>query len=253
MHIALSIIGGLLWGSFLNVCIVRLPHNHSVVGGRSRCPHCNTMIPWYHNIPLISFCVLRAKCHHCVKPISIQYPLVEAGTALTSLLLYQKLGYTPSFACYALFASGLIVLSVIDLYYQIIPDEISLGGIALGFALSFTGWTVVWWNALLGILLGGGSLLAIAFLYEKLAHKEGLGGGDIKLLGMIGAWLGIQSLLPVVVLSSLFGSIVGLIYMFLQRKNLKTAIPFGPFLSIAALLFLLLREPMVQFLLGGVE
>jgi len=239
---------GLIWGSFFNVCIVRLPKDESIVFLRSKCPHCSSLIPWYLNIPLFSYLWLHGRCAYCKARISIQYPLVELGTALLYLALYWQLGLGVRFFVYAIFASLLLVISVIDLYHQIIPDELSLSGLVLGFVASLFLEDVGWKSSLLGIVVGGGSFFAIAYLYEKLTQREGLGGGDVKLLAMIGAWLGLRSIFPVVILSSAIGSIVGLTVMAIQRKDFKTAIPFGPFLAIGALIYFFWAEPIYSFL-----
>lgn len=239
---------GLLFGSFFNVVILRLPEEISLVKERSRCNSCKKPIYWYHNIPVLSYLVLRGRCSNCKTKISIQYPLVELFTAVMFLLLYLKFGITLRWLVYTIFVSALIVVSVIDLHLQIIPDEISLPGIPIGFILCFVTGDVVWWESLLGILLGGGTFLLIAILYEKLAKREGLGGGDVKLLGMIGAWQGYQSLLPVIVVSSALGSVVGLLVMWFQRKDFKAAIPFGPFLAIGSVLYLFFSAELKEFL-----
>lgn len=229
---------GLLWGSFFNVCIVRIPEAKSLLG-RSKCPRCGRAIRWYHNIPILSFLWLKGQCASCRKRISIQYPLVELSTALLFLWLFYQYGLTLRFMFYTVFTSVLLIISVIDLYHQIIPDELSLGGIVVGFLVSLILKDVSWWESLLGMGLGGGSFFAVSYLYEKLAKREGLGGGDVKLLAMIGAWLGYQSILVVVVASSFLGSVVGGGLMLMKKGNLKTAIPFGPFLAIGALIYLL--------------
>lgn len=229
---------GLIWGSFFNVCIVRLPADESIAIDRSRCPKCRSLIPWYLNIPVLSYLWLRGKCRGCRASISIQYPLVEIGTALLFVWLYSRFGLTFRFLAYTVFASLLVIISVIDLYHQIIPDELSLPGLCLGFVASLFIHDISWWHSLLGILAGGGVFWMIAAGYEKFSGREGLGGGDIKLLGMIGAWLGVQSILLVIVISSALGSIIGLSLMAIQRKNFKSAIPFGPFLAGAALIYL---------------
>lgn len=168
----------------------------------------------------------------------MQYPLVELITGLMFLGLYLKFGFSKELLFSLIFCSSLFVTSVIDLKHQIIPDEISLPGIILGFLFSFWMNQITWWESLLGILLGGGCFLLIAWGYEKIAKREGLGGGDIKLLAMIGAWLGVKSLLSVIIISSLLGSVVGIGIMILFKKDFKSAIPFGPFLALGALAYL---------------
>ena len=240
----LALVGGagLIWGSFLNVCIARMPTGISVVTGRSHCPHCKEIIPWHLNVPVLSFLFLRGHCSACKKRISLQYPLVELSTAALFTLLLLKFELGPQWLAYAVFVSGLIVLTGIDLEHRIIPDELSLGGIPVGFLAALWTGDIPWWASALGVLLGGGFFYAVAWVYEKATGREGLGGGDIKLLGAIGAWLGYSAVLPVIILSSTFGSVTGLLYMILAKKDLKLAIPFGPFLAIAAFLYLMLRE-----------
>lgn len=234
----LIFIFGLLWGSFFNVCIVRLPKNESVIWGRSACPQCKSLIPWFCNIPLFSYLLLKGKCRDCKTPISAEYPIVELLSGLMFLGLFLYFDWSKELIANWVFCSALLVISVIDLHHQIIPDEISLPGILVGFLFALWVGKISWVESLLGILLGGGSFLLIAWGYEKISKREGLGGGDIKLLGMIGAWLGVKSLLIVIVLSSLLGSIVGIGAMVFQKKDFKTAIPFGPFLALGALAYL---------------
>lgn len=178
-----TFIFGSVVGSFLNVCICRMPKDESVVSPPSHCPNCNYCIRWYDNIPLFSYLLLRGKCRGCGTHISLQYPLVELINGLMTLVLFLKFGPTFSFLALFLFCSALVVITFIDLEYQIIPDEISLSGIVIGFVFSFFLPWLTWLNSLLGILLGGGSLLLVAYLYQWLTGKEGMGGGDIKQIG----------------------------------------------------------------------
>ena len=244
---------GLLWGSFFNVCIIRLPEERSVVLGRSLCPKCQALIPWFCNIPLLSYAMLLGRCQNCKSSISIQYPLVELVTGLMFLGLYSHYGLTKECLFAVLLCSSLLVVSVIDLKHQIIPDEISLPGIIIGFLLSFWMGKISWTDSLLGILVGGGIFLLIAWGYEKLAKREGLGGGDIKLLAMIGSWLGVQSLIPVIIISSLTGSIIGVSLMLCFKKDLKAAIPFGPFLALGALAYLFWGNEINSFLFPSIQ
>ncbi len=228
---------GLIWGSFFNVLILRVPDDKSLMP-RSRCPKCMAPIPWYLNVPVFSYAALRGKCRECKAHISIQYPLVEIATAVLFFWLYLHFGLGIRFLSYSILLSLLLVISVIDLYHQIIPDEMSLPGIVIGFVFALLTQDITWSESLLGILLGGGIFLAVAIGYEKMTGREGLGGGDVKLLAMIGAWLGYKSLLPVVIISSALGSIVGLSIMAIQKKDFKSAIPFGPFLALGAVAYL---------------
>ena len=234
---------GAMVGSFLNVAIVRLPkEGGSVVFPASHCPACKKPIAWYDNIPLLSFLLLRGRCRQCQAPISWRYPLVEAAMALMSLALYQHFGLSLLFPIYFLFCAALIAVICIDFQHQIIPDVISLPGIVVGFGLSFVNPFVTWQDAGLGILFGGGSFYLVALVYYLLTKREGMGGGDIKLLAMIGAFLGWQSLPFVVFGSSVLGTVAGVWAMIEQRKGGKTVIPYGPFLAMAALLYLFFRQ-----------
>ncbi len=238
-----SFIFGALVGSFLNVVIFRLPdETQSVVFPASHCPKCGTNLHWYENIPVLSYLVLRGKCRTCNIPISLQYPIVELCMALLSLALYNRFGFSLILPFYFLFLAALLVIIFIDIHLQIIPDKISLPGILIGFASSFFNPLVSWQESGLGILLGGGILYAVAKGYSLLTGREGMGGGDIKLLAMIGAFLGYQCLLYVIFFSSLTGSVVGIAAMFQQKKGGQTRIPFGPFLSLAAMSWLFFQE-----------
>lgn len=248
-----SIVLGLIWGSFFNVCILRLPEEKSVVWERSHCRKCNKPLLWYHNIPVFSFLLLRGKCGFCKNSISIQYPLIELISGFLFYFLWTQYGWSWHWLFYTLFVSSLLVVTVIDLHHMIIPDEISLPGILIGLIACFFTGDISWWESLLGAALGGGIFLGIAFLYERFAKQEGLGGGDIKLLAMIGAWLGYRSILAVVVISSAAGSVIGLLVMAAKKKNAKTAIPFGPFLALGALIYLFWGPSIQHFLLPDLE
>lgn len=243
----ISVIFGAVVGSFLNVVILRLPEeNQSIVFPGSHCPNCDHELAWYENIPVVSYLALRGKCRSCKDSISIQYPLVESCMALLSLALFAKFGPSLAFLIYFLFSAALLSIIFIDIRLQIIPDLISLPGIAVGFAFSFINPYVTWQNSGLGILIGGGILYGIALFYYLLTKRDGMGGGDIKLLGMIGAFLGLPSLLFVIFFSSLTGSIIGIAAMIKQGKGGQTRIPFGPFLAIAALVYLFFQERIQQ-------
>jgi len=234
---------GAVVGSFLNVVILRLPaEGESIVFPASRCPKCQQTISWYDNIPIISFIVLNKRCRHCGEPISWQYPLIELIMALLALALVFKFSLTIALPIYFVFTASLLAVIVIDFYHKIIPDSISLPGIVIGFACSFINPVVTWQQSGLGLLIGGGVLYALAAGYYLFTKREGMGGGDIKLLAMIGAFLGWQSLPFVVFGSSILGAVVGIGAMVKQGKGGKTMIPYGPFLSSAALLYMFFRE-----------
>lgn len=229
---------GAIVGSFLNVAILRLPEkDQSVVFPASHCPQCKTPLKWYDNIPIFSFLFLKGSCRYCNTKISWQYPAIETCMALISVALRLKFPWL-LFSIYFVFAASLLVIIVIDYRHQIIPDVISIPGIFLGFFFSLVNPYLQWSDSGLGILFGGGSFYLLALVYYLLTKRMGMGGGDIKLLAMIGAFLGWQSLPFVIFSSSLFGTIVGVGAMIKQKKGGKTVIPYGPFLAISALLYL---------------
>jgi len=246
----ISIIIGAMVGSFLNVCICRLPKGESIITPRSHCPQCQTLIRFYDNIPLLSYLLLHGKCRSCRAPISIQYPTVEGVTALGSLVLFLKFGISWEYLLYFLFLSALIVITVIDLYHQIIPDVISLPGVGIGLLASLVLPHLTFLNSLTGALLGGGSLFLVATLYQWFFKREGMGGGDVKLLAMVGAFLGWKAVILTILFSSFIGSITGIIFIAVKGKNLKYAIPFGPFLSLGAVLSLFMGEEIVRWYLS---
>ena len=249
MAYIVSIIFGALVGSFLNVCILRLPKEESIVWPGSHCPHCKHPIKFYDNIPLVSYILLKGRCRHCHSPISFQYPLVEGITALGSLLLFMKFGPSLSYLFYFLFVAALIVITVIDLYHQIIPDVISLPGIGVGLVASLMIPQITLSNSITGILFGSGSLFLVSAYYEWLRKKEGMGLGDAKLLAMIGAFLGWKAVILTIFFSSLIGSITGIIMMLLKGKDFKYAIPFGPFLSVGAVVALFYQNEIITWYL----
>ena len=249
MLIFLFLFGSVI-GSFLNVCIVRIPGKLSIVLPASHCPACKTPIAWHDNIPLCSYILLGGRCRYCKAPISLRYFIVELLTPCVLVALYLWFGLSPALPVAFAFSAALIVVTFIDLQHQIIPDVITLPGIVLCFACSF----IVPWTrpaqSLIGILVGGGVLYLFAAGYELLAKKEGMGGGDIKLLAMIGAFLGWKGALVALILGALGGSIIGILVMLLRGKNLKYAIPFGPFLSFGAFCALLSGEQLINLYLA---
>ena len=245
---AFAALFGAVVGSFLNVVILRLPNEgESIAFPASHCPVCKTPLHWYENIPLLSYLFLMGKCGHCKTGISIQYPMVELTMAGLSTALMYKYGISLEFGCLFLFCAALLIIIVIDIHHQIIPDIISLPGIVAGLLFSLFSTTLTWQSSLIGIAVGGGILYAIALAYFLIRKVDGMGGGDIKLLAMIGAWLGWQSLPFVIFASSLSGTVIGLIAMGYQKKGGHTRIPFGPFLSISALIFVFYSEKILYF------
>jgi len=240
-------------GSFLNVCIYRLPQELSIVSPRSFCPACQTPIRAYDNIPIISFLLLGGKCRKCQAPISWRYPLIEALTGCIALALYVKFGFSPLFFFLFVFSAALVVITFIDFDHQIIPDIISLPGIGVGFLLSVSGYSISIKESVIGILVGGGSLYVVAFLYHALTKREGMGGGDVKLLAMIGAWLGWKAVLFTLFFASLTGSVIGGAIMMAKKEDSKLAIPFGPFLAFSALAYIFIGPRLIDWYLhwGG--
>jgi len=249
MWYIISILFGAMIGSFLNVCIMRLPKGESIVFPGSHCPYCQKPIQFYDNIPLVSYLVLKAKCRYCKTPISIQYPLVEGMTALSSFLIFAKFGPSLNFLFYFVFISALIVIAVIDLYHQIIPDVVSLPGIGVGIIGGLILPNITFLNSLIGLLVGGGSLFLVATLYQWLFKREGMGGGDVKLLAMIGAFLGWKAVIMTILMGSFIGSLSGIILMMFKGKDFKYAIPFGPFLSLGAVTSPFFGEQLINWYL----
>jgi leader peptidase (prepilin peptidase)/N-methyltransferase len=241
-----SVLFGLVVGSFLNVCIYRLPLKKSIVSPPSSCPACGERIRFYDNIPVISYVFLLGRCRHCRHPISPQYPVVEAATGLLSLALFLKMGASLEYVFFMLFGASLIAITFIDLQHKIIPDVLSLPGIVVGFAVSlFSLSSLSWIDSLIGMVAGGGFLLLVSIAFEKLTGREGMGMGDVKMLAMIGAWMGWRSLLFIVLVSSLSGSLIGGALLALSRQGARTRIPFGPFLALGSLIYLFFGQELL--------
>ncbi|MCQ2410243.1 MAG: prepilin peptidase [Elusimicrobiaceae bacterium] len=233
---------GLVFGSFLNVCIYRIPRDKSLVWPPSGCPHCNARIRWYDNIPVLSYLWLLGKCRKCKKPISMQYPLIELLTGALTVLFVWRFGV--SLWTFVVLAAvySLVILSVIDLELMIIPDRFSLGLIVWGllFAWANPNFSGLWWQKELASLLGAGvglfGVLAIALIGTWIFKKEAMGGGDVKLMGGVGALVGWQGVITAVVMASFLGLIYALFLIIFKGKKGGDAIPFGPFLSMGALI-----------------
>ncbi|MEE2751209.1 MAG: prepilin peptidase, partial [Myxococcota bacterium] len=244
----LTLVSGLCAGSFANVCIARMPEDRSVVRPRSQCPSCGHMVRAQDNVPLLSWAVLRGRCRDCEWAIPIRYPAVEALVGVLSLLLFRHLVPAAEFitgaslttwALYLVFLTMLVATTFIDLRHYIIPDEFSIWAIPAGVAattlLNYLGQPGIpdWKSSLLGALLGGGILAAVMGGYWLIRREEGMGFGDVKLLAMLGAWLGALPAVPVIILlSSIAGSIIGILMMFSGDRGLRSQIPFGPFLAL---------------------
>jgi leader peptidase (prepilin peptidase) / N-methyltransferase len=240
---------GLCIGSFLNVCAYRLPLGESVVHPRSRCTSCGRMLSWFDNLPVVSWVALRGRCRTCGKPVSWMYPAVEIVTALVFAITYLTYGLTLLSVVRVIFACALIVLFVTDLQHKILPNVITLPGIVIGFACSVflpPGWV----SSVIGILVGGGVLFAIAEAYYRVRGQEGLGMGDVKLLAMIGAFLGWKLVLLTLVFASFTGSLTGGMLIASGKGSMKYALPFGTFLAVGALLAATWGDPIADWYFG---
>ena len=244
---------GLLWGSFANVCIVRLPKDKGVISGRSSCPKCKKKISWYDNIPLISYIFLGGKCRKCKKKISIQYFIVELLTALFFLIEYFYYGLTFTTVLLFILTLGLIIIFFIDLKHFIIPDVITFPLIIIGFLKSFdpnlNEIFPNYINSLIGGCFGYGIIWGIIFFYKKLKNKEGMGLGDAKLLAVVGFWFGLESVPFVILLSSVIALLVVLPDLIRKTKKMSTQIPFGPYIIIGNLIYLLFEDKLKFFVI----
>jgi len=254
----LGFVFGMLIGSFLNVCIHRLPASQSIVHPRSCCPHCGHLIRAYDNIPVVSYLLLRGRCRDCGAKISARYPLVELLSGAFATMMVIKYGVWPEGVAYFGFIAALLVIIFIDIDHQIIPDEISIPGIHVGFILSFFLPSMSPPESLLGYLFGGGLLYTIAVVYQKIRNEEGMGGGDIKLLAMIGAFIGWKGVFFTIFVASLAGTLAAVVQklclIMLSKKTdssdrsssfMKMRIPFGPFLAIGAITYLFLGRQLI--------
>lgn len=240
---------GLIVGSFLNVVIYRLPQGVSVVWPGSACGSCKRPLRWFENIPVVSWVVLGGRCARCKASISAQYPIVEAVTGVLFALVAAMTPDPVLMAARLLFVSGLVVLFAIDLEHQILPNVITLPGVVVGFAFALLG-PPGWRDSLIGILLGGGVLYGIAAGYYLLRREEGLGMGDVKMLAMIGAFLGWKAVLLTLVLASFAGAIIGVALIAVQRGSMKYALPFGTFLALGAVASMLVGQPIIDWYAG---
>lgn len=234
---------GIIIGSFLNVCIYRIPRNESIAFPSSHCTACGKALKKKDLVPILSYLWLRGRCRSCGEKFSLQYPIVELLNGILYVLLYREYGLSFLFIAYALLTSALLVISFIDFYHQIIPDELIVVGIvaAVFFHVVFS-YPISFLNGTIGFLVGGGIFLTIA-----LVTKGAMGGGDIKLMAMLGLWLGWKNILLVTVLSFFIGAFVSIVLMVLKLKGRKDMIPFGPFIAIAAMLVLLYKEEILNW------
>jgi leader peptidase (prepilin peptidase)/N-methyltransferase len=242
---------GCVLGSFLNVVRYRLPRRMGIVGGRSKCPKCKETIAWYDNVPIVSYVLLRGRCRSCGWRIPATYVVIEVATGLSFLLVWIEFGL-PQAIAYWVLASLLIACAGIDLDKGIIPDKLTLPGIGIGFIFAVTllragagiGHAALW--SLLGMLAGGGSLFLVGVLYKAARKVEGMGGGDVKLMAMVGAFLGFKPALLTIFLGSIFGGIVGIAVMRKSGKGMQASVPFGVFLAPAAIVCMLWGNRLIE-------
>ncbi len=249
-------------GSFLNVCIYRVPRDQSIVFPGSHCPHCSHSIAWYDNLPILSFFILRGRCRHCGGGISSRYVTVEWLTAVLFVLIGLQHGYSAVTPLYCLLSAGLIVAAFVDLDFMIIPDTVSLGGILSGVILSVlfpvlhgiqvdsmtagAARLASLWSSLAGLLAGYGILWLVAKAGKRVLKRDAMGMGDVKLLGAIGAFLGYEAVLFTIFISSVLGAVVGLALMASHKHRWKLEIPYGPYISLAATIWMLFGPPIVN-------
>jgi len=232
---AFAVLFGLIWGSFLNVVIHRLPARQSLVSPRSRCPSCGKPVAGYDNIPVLSYVILRGRCRSCRAPISLRYPAIEAAIGSASLLAFLRHGVSLEYAAELAFVAAMVALIFIDFDHQILPNSITLPGALIGLALAAPRPGITFRDALLGAILGAGMLFLVAEVYLRLRKVEGLGMGDVKMMGMVGAFVGFQGVLLTLFLGSLSGTLVGLVVMASSKADLRTKLPFGTFLGMGAI------------------
>jgi len=268
MELFIALLFGLVIGSFLNVVILRLPQGISVSTPRSHCPQCKRLISWYDNVPILSYIILGGRCRRCKKKFSARYPFIEAITGLVSVLLFLKFGLTVSWGIYLAFSSAMIVLAFIDLDHRILPDVITLNGIWIGILTSVyfaepsplvtrlfriagvevtNPHLIALATSILGAGVGAGLLWGVAEAFLRLRGIEGMGFGDVKMMAMVGAFLGAPLALLTIMLGSLLGSVVGIIFIKMASKTREYELPFGTFLSFAGIVAVLYGEDLVRW------
>ncbi len=240
---------GFAVGSFLNVCIYRLPRGESLAWPASHCTSCGRALAWYENIPVLAYLALRGRCRTCAGRISPMYPLIEIATAVIAVVWYEQYGLSVLFASRLVFALALLVLFVIDLQHRILPNVITIPGVVVGLAFGLLGPPDQpgWFDSLIGLLIGGVGLFLLAEGYYRLRGEEGMGMGDVKMLAMIGAFLGWKLMLLTLVLSSFVGAVVGGVMIAARKGDLKYALPFGTFLALGALVASLFGDSIVNW------
>ncbi len=246
VQLTLLVMLGLAVGSFLNVCIHRIPRDQSLTRPPSRCPSCQYRLRWFDNVPVLSYVALRGRCRKCRTPISLRYPLVELATMALFVLHGEVFGWSALLVPRLLFACAMVVLFAIDLEHHLLPNVITLPGIGIGLISSAVLPPGIV-SALIGVAIGGGVLWLIGEAYYRYSGQEGMGGGDVKMLAMVGAFLGWKLVLVTLVLSSVAGSLVGVIVIAMKRGGMKYALPYGTFLALGALAASLAGEQIIAW------
>ncbi len=250
IEIILIFILGLIVGSFSNVCIYRIPRNESIIYPASHCPKCRSNISPKDNIPLLSYILLKGRCRNCKSKIAIQYPIVEFLTGLIYLIIYLIYGLSIQSLIYIILSSALVIIAFIDLNEQIVPDVISLPGIIIGFILSFFVPYISFINSALGVFVGGGIILVIGLAGSVIFKKEAMGGGDVKLAAMIGAFLGWRYIIISLFLGFFLGALAGIILILSKIKSREDVVPFGPFIVLGSFITLLWGEKIISWYIG---
>lgn len=261
MEIFFLFIMGLIFGSFANVCIYRMPRDMSIMKPASHCTNCNNFIKWYDNIPIISYLFLRGKCRNCGAKISFIYPAIEFLCGLLFASMYFSFGFSYVLIPFCLLVFSLLVITAIDFEFQIIPDEFSFMLMIVGLFTSFFNPVLgdVFWqrilNSFIGLLAGGGSLLAVAIVGKWIFKKDAMGGGDIKLMAGVGAFIGWEKVLFAIFIASVLGSIVGILLILFKKIVKKQEIAFGPYLALGSYIVLFLPAPniVVNYLIAEEE
>jgi leader peptidase (prepilin peptidase) / N-methyltransferase len=247
--LAAAVLFGAVVGSFLNVCIYRLPLRKSIMWPGSACPHCGRTLSWFENVPIVGYLALGGRCRTCRASIGIQYPIVEAVTAMMFGLAWWYYGPSVLLASRLTLGCALIVLFAIDLEHHLLPNAITLPGIVVGFVFSLFA-EPGWLASLIGIAVGGGVLFAIAEAYYRIRHEEGLGMGDVKMLAMVGAFIGWQLTLLTLMMASFSGTLIGVALIVSKRGGMKYALPFGTFLALGAAVSATVGSSILDWYLG---